>query len=63
MEILIGLAVVTILLVAAIFIATWKIVGAAVENVLDWLIYTFGNDRAVEQLEEKWRQRDRDSPT
>lgn len=35
----------------------WTVVSAAVENGLDWMIHTFGNDRAARQIEDKWRTR------
>ena len=47
----VGLAVVLMVLI-------WKIVGGAVENGLDWLIYTFGNERAAKDIEAKWRERE-----
>jgi hypothetical protein len=34
-----------------------KIVSAAVETGLDWLIHTFGNESAAREVKEKWRER------
>ena len=57
MELLIGAVVAGVLLAAALWILVWRIVSRAVDNGLDWLIHTFGNDRAVREVEEKWRSR------
>jgi hypothetical protein len=35
----------------------WSVVAHAVDNGLDWLILTFGNERAASQVEEKWATR------
>jgi hypothetical protein len=35
-----------------------KIVSAAVENGLDWLIHTFGNESAAREVKEKWREKE-----
>jgi hypothetical protein len=35
----------------------WTVVSAAVDNGLDWLIHTFGNERAAREVEDKWRAR------
>jgi hypothetical protein len=34
-----------------------KIVSAAVETGLDWLIHTFGNESAAREVREKWREK------
>jgi hypothetical protein len=34
----------------------WKIVSRAVDNGLDWLIHTFGNEQAAKRIEQKWRR-------
>jgi saccharopine dehydrogenase-like NADP-dependent oxidoreductase len=34
-----------------------KIVSAAVETGLDWLIHTFGNESAAREVKEKWREK------
>ena len=47
-----------VLLAVVLIVVIWKIVGGAVENGLDWLIYTFGNERAAKSVEDKWRERD-----
>jgi hypothetical protein len=47
----IGGVVFAVLLMAVV----WRIVSLAVDNGLDWLIHTFGNERAAKRVEEKWR--------
>lgn len=42
-------------LALTLFSILWKIVAPAVENLLDWLIHTFGNENAAREVEEKWR--------
>ena len=58
MELLIGAMVAGILLAAALWMVLWRIVSSAVDNGLDWLIHTFGNERAAKEVEDKWRKRD-----
>jgi hypothetical protein len=36
----------------------WQIVSRAVDNGLDWLIHTFGNEQAARRIEQKWRERE-----
>lgn len=50
-------AIAGVLLAIALATVIWKVVSAAVENGLDWLIHTFGNERAARKVEEKWRRR------
>jgi hypothetical protein len=57
-ELLIAAVVGGVLLAAALMAVIWKVISGAVDNGLDWLIHTFGNERAASQVEEKWRQRD-----
>ena len=35
-----------------------KIVSAAVENGLDWLIHAFGNESAAREVKEQWREKE-----
>jgi hypothetical protein len=35
----------------------WIVGSRAVDNGLDWLILTFGNERAAREVEEKWATR------
>jgi hypothetical protein len=35
----------------------WSVGSRAVDNGLDWLILTFGNERAAREVEEKWATR------
>ena len=46
-----------ILLAVLLMKLIWIVVSGAVENGLDWLIHTFGNERAAREVEEKWKQR------
>ena len=57
MELLVGAVVAGVLLAAALWVIVWRIVSRAVDNGLDWLIHTFGNERAAKEVEEKWKQR------
>ena len=59
MEFVIGAAVAGVLLAAALWVALWQVVSRAVDNLLDWLIHTFGNPEAAKRIEEKWRRIDR----
>lgn len=56
MELLIVAVVGGLLLAVGLMSILWKIVSAAVDNGLDWLIHTFGNDQAAAKIEEKWRR-------
>ena len=58
MELLIAALVGGILLAGAVMVVIWKVVSGAVGNGLDWLIHTFGNERAAREVEEKWRTRE-----
>jgi hypothetical protein len=57
-ELLIAAVVGGILLAIALAAGIWKIVSRAVDNGLDWLIHTFGNEQAAKTIEEKWRSRE-----
>lgn len=42
-----------VFLAAVLMTAIWKIVSPATDNLLYWLIHTFGNERAAKEIEEK----------
>ena len=46
-----------VVLAAALLTVVWKVVSAAVDNGLDWLIETFGNEDAREDLERRRQER------
>ncbi len=50
MEILIAGVVGGILLALVLLRVIFLVVGSAVDNLLDWLVLTFGNDEAVARL-------------
>jgi hypothetical protein len=41
-------------LAGAIWLVIWKATG----NAFDWLIHTFGNERAAAEIEERWRRQE-----
>ena len=47
-----------IVLGLGLFAVIFKVVGAALDNLLDWLIHTFGNERATKELEDKRKPRE-----
>jgi hypothetical protein len=47
-----------VVLAGALLVVIWKIVSAAVDNGMDWLIHTFRNDQAAKRVEQKWRNRE-----
>ena len=49
------------MLALGVFAVIVKVVGGAVDNLLDWLVYNFGNQSAAHRVEEKWRKRDTDA--
>ena len=59
MELVIAAVVGGVALAVVLMGVIWKVVSRAVDNGLDWLIHTFGNERAAREVEEKWRSRDR----
>ena len=59
MELLIAGVIGGVLLAVVLWKLIWSIVSPAVDNGTDWLIHTFGNERAAKEVEEKWRSRDR----
>jgi hypothetical protein len=57
MELVIIAAVVLVgsaVLAGAIWMVIWKATG----NAFDWIIHTFGNERAAAEIEDKWRRRE-----
>ncbi len=58
MELLIAAVIGGLLLAIVLMRLIWTIVSGAVDNSLDWLIHTFGNENAARRVEEKWRQRE-----
>lgn len=57
MELVIAAVIGGVILALLLLKLIWTVVSAAVDNGLDWLIHTFGNDRAAREVEEKWRTR------
>ncbi|HWC14120.1 MAG TPA: hypothetical protein VG929_05950 [Actinomycetota bacterium] len=51
MEILLAGTIAGVLLAIVLFKVIWVVVGRAVDNLLNWAIYNFGNDEAVRRLE------------
>lgn len=58
MELLVAAVVGGVLLALGLFAVILKVVDGAVDHLLDWLVYNFGNERASQRVQEKWRQRD-----
>jgi hypothetical protein len=52
-ELLIAALIGGVLLAGTLMVVIWKVVSGAVENGLDWLIHTFGNEPAARRIEEK----------
>ena len=57
MELLIIAIISRVALAAALLAVVWKVVSAAVDNGLDWLIETFGNESARRELGERRKNR------
>ena len=53
MEMIIAGIIGGVLLAIVLMKLIWSIVSPAVENGTDWLIHTFGNERAAKEVEEK----------
>lgn len=53
MELVIAAVVGGALLAAGFFVVIWKVVSAAVDNLLDLAVLNFGNERAARRVEEK----------
>lgn len=45
-----------VLLAVVLWKLIWMVVSGAVDNGVDWLIHTFGNETAARKVEEKWRE-------
>lgn len=58
MELIIAAVVGGVLLAIVLMKLIWNVVSRAVDNGMDWLIHTFGNERAAKEIEEKWRHRE-----
>jgi hypothetical protein len=58
MELLIAAVIGGVFLAVILVTVIWKIVSGAVDNGLDWLIHTFGNERAAKEVEDKWKRRE-----
>lgn len=58
MELLIAAVIGGVLLAVVLLRVIWVVVSRAVDNGLDWLVLTFGNDRAARSVEEKLRSRE-----
>lgn len=56
MELLIGAVVGGILLAMVLMKLIWTVVSSAVDNGVDWLVHTFGNESARAEVEKKWRE-------
>jgi hypothetical protein len=52
MELLLVGAIVGVLLALALAKVIWVVISQAVDNLLAWATYTFGNDDAVERQKE-----------
>lgn len=55
MEILIAVAIAGTLLAVALARVLWMVISRAVDNLIAWAIYNFGNEKAVRRLKDKWR--------
>ena len=58
MELIIAGAIAGLVLAVALFKVIWVVVSAAVDNLLDWAILHFGNERAAKEVEEKLRRKE-----
>lgn len=58
MELLIAAALGGVLLTFVLFKLIWRIVSSAVDNGVDWLIHSFGNESARAEVEKRWSQRE-----
>lgn len=57
MELLIGAVIGGILLAVVLMKLIWIVVSGAVDNGVDWLIHTFGNESARAEVEKTWSER------
>lgn len=58
MELVIVAVVGGVVLKLGLFAIIWKVVSAAVDNLLDWAILHFSNERAANEVEEKLRHKE-----
>lgn len=59
MELVIGAVVAGFLFALFLAFLIWKVVSRAVDNGVDWLIQTFGNERASREVEERRARADK----
>lgn len=57
MELLIAAVVAGVVFAVIMMVFIYRAVSVA----FDWLIYTFGNERAAKEVEERWRSKNRDT--
>jgi hypothetical protein len=57
-ELLIAAVIGGFALAVVLMTVIWKVVSRAVDNGLDWLIYTFGKEQAAREVEEKWQEKE-----
>lgn len=57
MELLIAAVVTGIAFAVTMMVVIYR----AASPAFDWLIYTFGNERAATEVEKRWRSKDRDT--
>ena len=53
MEFIVAGAIAGVLLAIALAKVIWVVVSQAVDNLLDWVVLQFGNEKAVREIEEK----------
>lgn len=58
MEFLVAGVIAGVLLALALARVIWVVISQAVDNLLAWAVYTFGNDEAVKQQKEADDRRD-----
>lgn len=58
MELIIAGVIGGVLLAVVLWKLIWIVVSRAVDNATDWLVHSFGNERAAKEVEDKWRKRD-----
>lgn len=52
MELLIGAAIAGVVFALAVFVVLYRVIGRAVDNLLRWLITTFGNESSRRRLDD-----------
>ena len=58
MEFIVAGAIVGLLVAIALAKVIWIVVSQAVDNLLDWAILHFGNERAAREVEDKARRKE-----